>query len=377
MNFSAPIPMLHHCVTTLNRQGGAQTYIQALLKHQLGATEQPIINLFEVPKQSQFQLLHLHDPKQLNAFREECPAVISLHNHSPYCPSGTQYFSTHQMCCDRPMSTLGCVWGHLVDGCGSRRPANIYQGLRTSQQEITHLQQKRILVIANSDYVRDRLIRQGLPPDRVVTLHLGTEDRQQLATPLTPEIHRMQRLLFVGRVVPTKGVEWLLRSLALVNPAIHLDIAGDGWFRPQAERLAATLGIQSRITWHGWCQADELSQLYEQCFAVVFPSVWPEPAGLITLEAYSHHRPVIASAVGGIPEYAVHGKTGLLVEPNHPRQLAAAMTQLAEHHQTCSDLARQGYTYYQSRFTLTTHIKALNQIYDRAIDLFTKKLGDW
>ena len=362
--------MIHHCVTTLDHLGGVQTYVRALLKKQSEHINTQVINLFEKSDQSQFKLLHLHDPKQLLAFKGECPAVISLHNHSPYCPSGTQYFSTHNTCCDRPMSSLGCAWGHMVDGCGSRRPPVILQNLKTSQQEIINLKQKQILVIANSNYMRDRLIRQGLSPDQVITLYLGTEVPEKVATNLTSEIHGAQRILFVGRIVPTKGLEWLLRSMVLLNPSIHLDIAGEGWFRSNAELLAEKLGIQSRITWHGWCNETQLNELYQQCFAVIFPSIWPEPAGLITLEAYTHSRPVVTSAVGGIPEYMLHGETGILVESNNTQQLADAISKLADNYHTCLQIGAQGHAFHQENFTLSMHVKKLDEIYEKAIALF-------
>lgn len=362
--------MIHHCFTNLDRLGGAQTYIKSLLRQQSGYVSDRVISLYEINDQTQFKLLHLHDPKQLLAFTGECPGVISLHNHSPYCPSGTQYFSASESSCDRPMSHLGCTWGHLVDGCGSRRPAKIWQSLQTSQQEITQLRQKQILVIANSNYVRDRLIRQGLPPNQVITLYLGTAPPNPASTRLNPAIHRAQRILFAGRVVPTKGIEWLLKSMALLNPSIQLDIAGEGWFRPQAERLAEKLGIQSRITWHGWCDAKQLDDLYRQCFAVIFPSVWPEPAGLVTLEAYTRQRPLVASAVGGIPEHIIAGKTGILVEPNNCQTLAEAIDDLASNYQVCLDIAAQGYTYWQDRFMLSMHVDGLKDIYEQSIQSF-------
>ena len=365
--------MIHHCFGASDQVGGAQTYIKSLLKQQSGRVSRRIISLSEESDQSQFELLHLHEPKQLLALAEECPAVISLHNHSPYCPSGTQYFSTHQSCCDRPMSSLGCAWGHMVDGCGSRRPPVILQNLKTSQQEIINLKQKQILVIANSNYMRDRLIRQGLSPDQVITLYLGTEIPEKVATNLTSEIHGAQRILFVGRIVPTKGLEWLLRSMVLLNPSIHLDIAGEGWFRPKVELLAKKLGVESRITWHGWCASAQLDALYQQCFAVVFPSIWPEPAGLITLEAYTHSRPIIASAVGGIPEHIIHKKTGVLVESNNAKQLAKTIGSLANDYQTCLQIGTQGRIYHQQRFTLLMHARKLDEIYEKAIESFTKR----
>jgi glycosyltransferase involved in cell wall biosynthesis len=136
------------------------------------------------------------------------------------------------------------------------------------------------------------------------------------------------------------------------------------------EQLAHKLGINNRITWHGWCDSDKLNQLYEQCFAVIFPSIWPEPAGLVTLEAYTHYRPVIASAVGGIPEYLQDGETGILVPANDIKMLAEAITDLSCDYHKCRRMGEQGYALFMQEFTMDTHVKHLQKIYENTISEF-------
>ncbi|MFM8204286.1 MAG: glycosyltransferase family 4 protein, partial [Dolichospermum sp.] len=197
-------------------------------------------------------------------------------------------------------------------------------------------------IIANSNYVREQIINNGLSPHRVITLHCGVKQPKYPTTSLTKEIHQNQRILFVGRIVPDKGIEWLLKALAKTNPNIHLDIAGEGWIRSKMEQLAKKIGLNRRITWHGWCNKDKLETLYQQCLAVVFPSLWPEPAGLVTLEAYAHYRPIIASSIGGIPEYVKNSKTGILITPNHIQNLADAINELATNYHKSRLMGEQG-----------------------------------
>ncbi len=355
--------MIHHCITTLERKGGMQTYIRSLLEHQTNASQETV-NLLEIGKQSQFDMLHLHEPKQLSALTRECPTVFTLHNHSTYCPSGTKYFSTAQECCDRPMSYLGCTWGHLVEGCGSRRPQRILKNFQTSYQELVILKKTQIPIIAVSEYARQQLISQGISAKQVTTVHHGIKANVTETDPLTYSIHQEQRLLFAGRIIPEKGLVWLLRALAKTPPSTQLDIAGEGWFEPQVKKLAKDLKIDNRITWHGWCDRKTLNRLYQQSFAVVFPSLWPEPAGLITLEAYARSRPVIASNVGGIPEYMIPNQTGLLVPPNQPDLLAEAITTLATDLDRTIYLAEQGHIHFQKYFTMEHHVRKLERLYE-------------
>ncbi|MBD2384417.1 glycosyltransferase family 4 protein [Cylindrospermum sp. FACHB-282] len=360
--------MIHHCTTAdIRGGGGIETYVASLVNSQISGVSNRTISSLKNLEQRQFKLLHIHDPDMLVDLREECPAVFTLHNHSNYCPSGTKYLADRGKQCDRNMHPLGCAWGHLVDGCGSRRPQNILLNWQNTYNFLDAVKKLSIPVIANSDYVRSQIISSGLSPERVVTLRCGVQSPKGTTEPLSREIHQNQRILFVGRIVPYKGIEWLIKALAKTDQRVHLDIAGDGWGKPSMEKLAQQMGLSDRITWHGWCNSDKLATLYQQCLAVVFPSFWPEPAGLVTLEAYSRYRPVIASAVGGIPEHLQNGVTGILVPPNHISQLAAAINELASNYSLSRLMGIQGEAWFQEEFTIDVHVQRLENIYAKAI----------
>jgi len=368
----------YHCSSaSIEGGGGIETYIASLLRHQMSerwispqSLETYRIASLQNLDQSQFPLLHVHDPDMLVDLRSQCPAVFTLHNHSSYCPSGTKYLAARQRHCDRTMHPLGCAWGHMVDGCGSRRLKNVWQNWWNAADPLATLRKLNIPIIANSEYTRQQIINHGILPQRVVTLHCGVQEPKEPVAPLNQTIHGLQRILFVGRIVPDKGIAWLLQALAKTDRQIHLDIAGDGWNRPEMENLATRLGVSDRITWHGWCQGTQLAALYQQCFAVIFPSVWPEPAGLVTLEAYAHYRPVIASASGGIPEYVQDGKTGILVQPHNVSQLAIAITELSTNYLKSRLMGELAQAWFQEEFTLDLHIQRLKNIYAKTIAEF-------
>ncbi|MFH7030263.1 MAG: glycosyltransferase family 4 protein [Heteroscytonema crispum UTEX LB 1556] len=360
--------LIYHCSSfNVGGNGGAETYLTSLINYrQPGVSDRVIKSPISID-QSQIKLLHLHTPDLLLQLRGECASVFTVHNHSSYCPSGTKYLAGQQKICDRNFSFLGCTWGKIVDGCGSRRPKRAIDELLHSHEILNIVKKVKVVLIANSDYVRGQLIKNGVPPQQTVTVRCGTPTLQTPTAPLSLETHKKQRILFVGRIVPDKGLEWLLKSLVHTNGQIHLDIAGEGWDKPRLEKLAQNLGLNNRIVWHGWCDTDKLNRLYEQCFAVVFPSVWPEPAGLVTLEAYARYRPVIASAVGGIPEHVRDGETGILVPANDIKQLADAIAQLSTDYQRCLSMGEQGHAFFMKEFTMDVHIKNLQNIYEKAI----------
>ncbi|MEA5488867.1 MULTISPECIES: glycosyltransferase family 4 protein [Pseudanabaena] len=363
---------VHHCANYLATSGGGvKSYVDGLLTELPEMFAHEIIPSLKNFDQSQYKLLHLHEGEMILDLKDQCPAVYTLHNHHPYCPSGSKYFP-QQGVCDRKMSVIGCTWGHLIDGCGSRRPKKIISNFKRAYSALDVLKKLKITVIANSDYVRSQLIANGLPESQVITLRCGIAATSSKHEPLDQDIHAQKRILFAGRIVPEKGLDWLLRTMPLLDQRIHLDIAGEGWAMPQVRKLAEYLNIGDRLTWHGWCQKEKLEELYRQSFAVIFPSVWPEPAGLVTLEAYARFRPVIASNVGGIPEHVQDGKTGILVEPNNSQDLAAAVTDLANNFGKSREIGIAGNNLFHSEFTLAIHAQRLQEIYDLAIAKFHK-----
>jgi glycosyltransferase involved in cell wall biosynthesis len=363
--------MIQLCLSpSLNGGGGAKVYVESLQSFLESGVSDHILTSIRDLDQSQFKLLHLHGSELLGEVRGECPVLYTLHNHNPYCPSGNKYLAASRASCDRKMSYFGCAWGHVVDGCGSRRPQNIVKNLQRSHWELEILRKLKIPVIANSDYVREQLIYHGLPPEQTVTLRCGVAIPKSITKPLTQENHQNQRILFAGRITPNKGLEWLLKALTLTDRRIQLDIAGEGWDQPRMENLARQLGVSERVTWHGWCASEKLDSLYEQCFAVIFPSLWHEPAGLVTLEAYARYRPVIASAVGGIPEHVCSGETGILVKANDINQLAIAISELAQDYPKARQMGEQGHTLFLDEFTINLHIQQLKYIYAQCISQF-------
>ncbi|WP_191760438.1 glycosyltransferase family 4 protein [Komarekiella delphini-convector] len=360
--------LIYHCSGfEINGSGGAETYLTSLINHQLPGVSDRVLKSLQNVDQSQFKLVHIHSPDLLLGITGKCPVVFTVHNHSTYCPSGTKYLAGQGVVCERNFSYLGCTWGKVVDGCGSRRPQRAVKEFLHSQQVLNILNNLKITVVANSNYVREQLIKNGVSSEKIITLRCGTSVPPIGTKPLSLEIHQNHRILFVGRIVPDKGLEWLLKTLVHTNPRIHLDIAGEGWDKLRLEKLASSLGLNNRITWHGWCEADKLNTLYQQCFAVIFPSVWPEPAGLVTLEAYARYRPVIASAVGGIPEHLRDRETGILVPANDIKKLADAITELDTDYQKSRQIGEQGHAFLMKELTMDVHVKHLQEIYEKII----------
>ncbi len=133
-------------------------------------------------------------------------------------------------------------------------------------------------------------------------------------------------LLFAGFVRPYKGLDVLLEAMALVERPLHLLIAGEFWqgaaaYRAQIERL----GIVDAVTLVDEYLSNEvLAACFQRADVVVLPYRSATQSGIIQL-AFGQGKPVITTSVGGLPEVVRHGETGLVVPPEDPAALAAAI----------------------------------------------------
>lgn len=140
------------------------------------------------------------------------------------------------------------------------------------------------------------------------------------------------RLMYSGRVVPAKGVATLVRALSHLPPEARLEIVGFAHERYLQEimDLAREGGVEERITFSMAKSRQELRTSYRAADLVVFPSEWPEPFGIVPLEAMACGVPVLATGTGGSGEYLRDGENCVLFEPGNAEDLAAKVRTIAE-----------------------------------------------
>ncbi|TME08883.1 MAG: glycosyltransferase family 4 protein [Chloroflexi bacterium] len=147
---------------------------------------------------------------------------------------------------------------------------------------------------------------------------------------------------FVGRLVDQKGCEFLIRAAPRVI-AVHRDvrflIIGDGPERARLEALARETGAAGAVEFAGY--RSDPSTLMQTMAVLAVPSVY-EPLGMVAIEAMACGVPVVASAVGGLPEVVENGNTGILVPPRDPEALAAALIRLLDSPQRARQMGSKG-----------------------------------
>lgn len=179
-------------------------------------------------------------------------------------------------------------------------------------------------VVCVADAGARAVVTEGVPADRVVTVWNGIDVDRFAYTgprPAGPAV-------IVARLVAEKDHATLLRAwslVAAVDPDFRLEIAGDGPCLTELTFLAGSLGLGDRVRFLG--RVDDVPGLLGRASLLVLSSTM-EGISLTLLEAMARGLPVVATRVGGNPEVVVDGTSGLLVPPNSPADLAAALLSL-------------------------------------------------
>jgi glycosyltransferase involved in cell wall biosynthesis len=171
----------------------------------------------------------------------------------------------------------------------------------------------------------DRAESEGFDAATFEVVHYGIEAGSE-----PPPLPGAPRLAIVGRLIPIKGHDVLLRAVARARerlPGLTLEIAGDGELEQELRATAIRLGLGDAVTFLG--RVAPVDPVLERAEVVVVPS-FGEGFGMVALEAMERGRPVIASAVGGLPEIVDEGRTGLLVPPGDVEALVRAIAELAD-----------------------------------------------
>ncbi|MEQ8716458.1 MAG: glycosyltransferase family 4 protein [Acidimicrobiales bacterium] len=170
----------------------------------------------------------------------------------------------------------------------------------------------------------------------------------------------------LGRLVTDKGFDTAVDAFAQVapdHPSARLVIGGDGPERTPLAARARALGVGGAVDLPGWVPPDRVRSFHAAASFVVMPSRWREAFGLVAVEAMLSGRAVIASDTGGLPEVVLHGRTGLLVAPEDPDALAAAMASLLDDPAWATELGRAGRLHALERFGLDRYVAEHETLY--------------
>ena len=338
--------------------GGIEIFAERHVEQLRAAGHEVVVanSPFPVPR-SPFPVPHFPFPDFDEIIVHKCADVATLekfppekttyyvHDHEPICPRGYAYTPLKHNC-TRPGGLWPCIF--CAPACKSWKAA-LGRVFSQARRKRAMARFRKIVVI--SEFMKSRLVANGIPAERIsveppvirtggtgATGATGAANPAGAAcpaspanpasptglaspaSPASPASHQID-LLYVGQLIRGKGVQLLLKAMARMKTPRTLDVVGTGNMEAELKSLAAQLGIAERVRFRGF-QRNPLDWMREaKC--VVVPSFWQEPYGLVAAEAVALGRPVVAFAIGGLPEAC--GGRATLVPPGDVAALAAAL----------------------------------------------------
>ena len=227
-------------------------------------------------------------------------------------------------------------------------------------------------VVAVSSSIRRLLLEEyGAPPKRVIVVPNAVTPNSGSTPGESPSLSEEWRegplVGVVAQVKPEKGLRTFLEAAARVSPLlpnVRFLVVGDGPLRGELEALAEHVRIDESVRFLGF--RSDARALVELLDVLVVPSL-SEGAPLVVLEAMAAGIPVVASAVGGIPDQVRHEKEGLLVPPGDSTALGDALISLLQNPARARQLGEAGHQRWASEFNHATMVRRVEAVYRIAL----------
>ena len=309
-------------------------------------------------------LVHLHNiyhqlsPSVLRPMaRRSIPAVMTLHDYKLACP--TYRFLDHGRICE------ACLPHRFWEPVRRRCNAGSLGASAVNAVELT----LHTLVGAYGPVGRfvcpSRFLLEKMREGKVYPSRLRHLPNFVDAAAIRPKGEPGGGVVYAGRLSDEKGVDTLVDAVAS-DPALTLDIAGDGPARPALERLVAERGAAERIRFHGRLDTDALQDLLRASSVAAVPSRWSENMPLAVLEAFAAGLPVVATDLGGLPELIEPGVDGEVVPPNDHAALGAALRRMVDDPARALAMGAAGRAKVERDHAADAHLARLHEIYREA-----------
>lgn len=226
---------------------------------------------------------------------------------------------------------------------------------------------KVMVITVNSAFTRRELIERfpRLRRVEVVPWPPGWDIPEKL-----PQRER-NRVLFVGRLVGWKGVNYLLEAFRIISeniPDASLIIVGDGPEKESLIKQSMDLGIDGKVAFVGWKVGQELIKEYARASVLAVPSIvdykgQTESLGVVAIEAMAMGTPVVASKVGGLTDVVADGETGFLVEQKNPKALALSIERILMNEKLALGMSQKAKERFEGMFSSQSIAEKFIQIY--------------
>lgn len=304
-------------------------------------------------------VVHVHNiypqlsPSILDACRDAgVPIVMSVQDYKLTCPTA-QHLRKGKVC-------EKCLGGReywcAVHNCRGSRPMSVAYAIRNAAARLSGKVHDAVdAYLCCSNFVADQIAKGGYPLDRIQTLYNFAD-----LPDAPPKIGPGDYVAYVGRISPEKGLDILVAAARICG--FPVKIAGDPASMPELRD-----SLPSNVELVGSLSRDQIPAFLGGARMLVVPSIWFEAFGIVCAEAMAYRLPVIASAMGGLPEVVDHGVTGLCVPPSEPGPLADAITTLWNDPVRAAGMGEAGRAKAMQEYTPQVYYRRLMSAYRAVI----------
>jgi glycosyltransferase involved in cell wall biosynthesis len=306
----------------------------------------------------------LGDAELDDALLDNYPTALFAHAYYGTCATGSKSHAFPQLRPCKRRFGPACLLLHYPRRCGGLSPLTMWRTYRRQVKQGSRLPDYPAVLVA-STHMYHEFLRHGVRSEQLhLVPHAANQDPH--AEPPEPRIPQ-GRILLIARLTAIKGGHYLVQAISKASMrlgrALTLTIAGDGPERHSIEGLASRLHVGVEFT--GWVNTREIMGLLRATDVLAVPSLWPEPFGLVGLEAACIGVPAIGYAVGGIPDWLIPGETGELAPGDPPtvEGMADAIVRAFGDTKHYADLCR-GAWQHSKRLTMDAHLSKLELCLD-------------
>jgi glycosyltransferase involved in cell wall biosynthesis len=289
------------------------------------------------------------------------PLVRMEHDHDIYCMRSYKYSPWNRRICTRKAGPC-CIFPCLafVKRDRSRGRLGMSWVSYSRQMRCIELNRRFTAMFVVTEYMRDELIRQGFAPERI---HIFPPIPAPTAHDFSSSFSNRNLIIFAGQIIRGKGLDALLRALALCRQPFHLTVLGSGSHQPSCENLAKELGIADRVEFPGFVPFEKLAGFYREATLVTVPSLWPEPIATVGLEVLRYGLPVVGFDAGGIRDWLRDGETGFLIPWMDLPGMAGKIDFLLEHKDEARRLGAQGREFVNRAYAFDPYIERMKAMF--------------
>jgi glycosyltransferase involved in cell wall biosynthesis len=319
-------------------------------------------------RRNQIEVAHFHNtfpvmsPSVYRAARDEGAAVVqTLHNFRLVCPGNTMFRDNHLCddCVGKPLP-----WPSVLHACyrGDRQATAVSAAMLAYHRATGTWSHNIDAYVALSEFNRSLFCRAGLAEASIFV------KPNFLKSDPGPGTRKRAGALFVGRLIPEKGISTLLTAWKRIGSKLPLTIFGDGPLRDEVASAAES--SDGAVRWLGWRSRSEVDEALGAASVVISPSVWIEAGPLSVIESFARATPLIASRLGSLAEYVKPDMSGYLFDPGNPASLVEAVEKFLKLPDCGSKMGATARKIFLDTYSAEHAYKNMIALYDFALKNF-------